>query len=52
MPLSMNELIGTLQSYETEKRNEKTESKGKKSIALKSNIHPNDADSEDEDVDD
>ena len=52
MPLLVNELIGTLQSYETKKLNEENESKGKKSIALKSNIDSKDAYSEDEDVDD
>ena len=50
-PLSANELIGTLQSYEIEHQNEENESRGNKSIALKTNID-SDADSEDEDVDD
>ena len=50
MPLSVNELIGTLQSYKIEKPNEENESKGKKSIMLKSNIDSNDANT-DEDSD-
>ena len=52
MPLSVNELIETLQSYETKKLNEANEFKGKKSIALKSNIDSDNTDSEDENVDD
>ncbi|XP_071724109.1 uncharacterized protein [Rutidosis leptorrhynchoides] len=51
MPLSVDELIGTLQSYEVERINEDEDPKGKKSIALKSNDDSDDTDSED-DMDD
>ncbi|XP_071723927.1 uncharacterized protein [Rutidosis leptorrhynchoides] len=51
MPLSIDELIGTLQSYEVERINEDENLKGKKSIALKSNDDSDDTDSED-DMDD
>lgn len=37
MPLSVDELVGTLQSYELEQINEEEDPKGKKSIALRSN---------------
>lgn len=37
MPLSIDELVSTLQSYEVEQINEDEDPKGKKSIALKSN---------------
>ncbi|XP_071724666.1 uncharacterized protein [Rutidosis leptorrhynchoides] len=48
MPLSVDELIGTLQSYEVERINEDEDPRGKKSIALKSNDDSDDADSEDD----
>lgn len=51
MPLSEDEFVGTLQSYEVEQINEEEDPKGKKSIALKSNNDSNDTDSED-DLDD
>jgi len=45
MPLIVDELIGTLQSYEVEQLNDEDDSKGKKSIVLMSNIDSNDTDS-------
>ena len=50
MPINVDELIGTLQSYEIEQINEENDSKGKRSLALKSNIDFDDVDS-DEDSD-
>lgn len=54
MRLAVDELIGTLMSYEAECINDDNDFKGKKSIALKSNIHDSgDTDfEEDEDDDD
>ena len=52
-PLSIDELVGTLQSYEIERNNNKPEiSKGKKSITLSSNFDDEILDSNDEDEDD
>jgi len=51
MPLSVDELIGMLQSYEVEQVNDEEDLKGKKPIALKSNIDSDDTDSDD-DMDD
>jgi len=51
MPLSVDELIGTLQSYEVKQINDEEDPKGKKSIALKSNVDSDDVDSDD-DIDD
>lgn len=39
MPLTNNELIGTLMSFEAERMNDEEDHKGKKSITLISNIH-------------
>jgi len=47
VPLSVNELVGTLQSYEVEQINEDENPKGKKSIALKFNDDSNVTDSKD-----
>jgi len=49
--VSIDKLVGTLQSYEVKRLNEEGESRGKKMIALKSNYDSNDTDSEDEDED-
>lgn len=51
MPLSVDELVGTLQSYKVERINEDEDPKSKKSIALKSNDDSDVTDSED-DMDD
>jgi len=51
MPLSVDKFISTLQSYEVEGINDGDNSKCKKSIALKSNVDSDDADSEN-DLDD
>lgn len=51
VPLSVDELVGTIQSYEVEQINEEEDHKGKKSIALKSNDDSDDTGSED-DLDD
>jgi len=48
MPLTVDELVGTLQSYEMEQLNEEEDPKGKKSIALKSNDNSDATDSEDD----
>jgi len=50
MPLSIDELISTLQSYEMEQINDE-DPEGKKSIALKTNIDFDDTDSKN-DMDD
>jgi len=47
----VDELIGTLQSYEEERLNEE-DTRGKKSIALKSNLDANDSDLDKNDEDD
>lgn len=46
-PLSLDELVGTLQAYEEEKLVETENTRGKKTLALKSNEDFNDAESED-----
>jgi len=51
MPLFVDELIGTLQSYEVEQINDEDDPKSERSISLKSNADSNDTDSND-DMDD
>lgn len=47
-PLSLDELVGTLQSYEVERQNDEEDTKSKKALALKSNFDSDDSDSEDD----
>lgn len=53
MPLTNNELIGTLMSFEAERMNDEEDHKGKKSITLICNIHDSsDMDSKEDKEDD